>query len=481
MDQTFKAVAILALGLNSVLASAASPAAVPILNPISHHPLTPSIDLSSGTMRRASVGDILTPAGDASFVSWDHDRVHLGLQQESAWIRFDLANTSGEDQWVLAFDNPRLEYVALYDVTGGSARLVDTMGMRFPAHDRPFRYPSPAFLVHIPSGGSRTYYAMVQHAGSFRFQLQAWPLAAFEEHVAHWTLIHFLIVGALLIMSVHSLFIFVGLRERAYFLLALLILSFTCYQVSRRGIGYIYLWPHSLGWTTHASDVMGMFTLALVLLFTNAALNGRQMAPILARVVEAMAALALIAAVLCAGGWEHRFYFAHALGVALPFSVLPLAVKAWRQHYRPARYFLIAWGLVLGGSTVLGLLGPAILPSNVVTEHVMEATFLAAVILWSFALTDRVLLREELLERTVQERTAELKQAVMQVKSLRGLLPICCHCKKVRDDQGYWGQIEEYIQKHTDADLSHGFCPDCAREFYPGVFDEEGEISAPTR
>ncbi len=63
----------------------------------------------------------------------------------------------------------------------------------------------------------------------------------------------------------------------------------------------------------------------------------------------------------------------------------------------------------------------------------------------------------------------ELKAALAEVRTLSGLLPICANCKKIRDDRGYWNQIELYIREHTDADFSHGVCPDCARELYPGL------------
>ena len=56
---------------------------------------------------------------------------------------------------------------------------------------------------------------------------------------------------------------------------------------------------------------------------------------------------------------------------------------------------------------------------------------------------------------------AELRTALDQVKTLRGLLPICCVCKMVRDDDGYWQHVEHYVSCHTDADFSHGLCPDC--------------------
>ncbi|WP_236888719.1 hypothetical protein [Desulfoluna limicola] len=63
----------------------------------------------------------------------------------------------------------------------------------------------------------------------------------------------------------------------------------------------------------------------------------------------------------------------------------------------------------------------------------------------------------------------QLETALTEVKTLQGILPICASCKKIRDDKGYWGQVEEYIGRRTDAQFSHGICPDCARELYPDI------------
>ena len=57
----------------------------------------------------------------------------------------------------------------------------------------------------------------------------------------------------------------------------------------------------------------------------------------------------------------------------------------------------------------------------------------------------------------------DLQHALAQVKSLSGMLPICCRCKRVRDDQGDWQQIEDYIRQHSEADFTHGYCPECAK------------------
>lgn len=60
----------------------------------------------------------------------------------------------------------------------------------------------------------------------------------------------------------------------------------------------------------------------------------------------------------------------------------------------------------------------------------------------------------------------QLQKALHRVRTLRGLLPICSSCKKIRNDKGYWGQIESYIEQHSDVEFSHGMCPDCLKDFY---------------
>jgi len=65
----------------------------------------------------------------------------------------------------------------------------------------------------------------------------------------------------------------------------------------------------------------------------------------------------------------------------------------------------------------------------------------------------------------------ELEKARTEVKTLSGFLPICASCKKIRDDKGYWNQIESYISTHSEADFSHGMCPEGLEKFYPDIHD----------
>jgi len=71
------------------------------------------------------------------------------------------------------------------------------------------------------------------------------------------------------------------------------------------------------------------------------------------------------------------------------------------------------------------------------------------------------------MQDALASKVEALRQALEQIKTLRGILPICANCKKIRDDQGYWNQVEVYVRDHTEAEFSHGLCPECMRKLYP--------------
>jgi len=75
-------------------------------------------------------------------------------------------------------------------------------------------------------------------------------------------------------------------------------------------------------------------------------------------------------------------------------------------------------------------------------------------------------------EEQLRLRNIELEKTLSEVKTLSGLLPICCSCKKIRDDEGYWNEIEQYISDHSDLQLSHGICPECVGQLYPELYPE---------
>jgi PAS domain S-box-containing protein len=107
-------------------------------------------------------------------------------------------------------------------------------------------------------------------------------------------------------------------------------------------------------------------------------------------------------------------------------------------------------------------------PASVISSPLMEdGTIVASVTAFS-DISD--------IKQVDQEREkliSELQRALATIKTLHGLLPICSSCKKIRDDEGSWTQLESYIMKHSDAEFTHGICSECAKKLYPGYHLEE--------
>jgi DNA repair exonuclease SbcCD ATPase subunit len=84
-------------------------------------------------------------------------------------------------------------------------------------------------------------------------------------------------------------------------------------------------------------------------------------------------------------------------------------------------------------------------------------------------------------KRDLQQKTTELQEALDNVKQLKGLLPICASCKKIRDDKGYWQSVEQYVSAHSEAQFSHDICPECLKKLYPAYFHEEETEKSPDK
>ena len=83
--------------------------------------------------------------------------------------------------------------------------------------------------------------------------------------------------------------------------------------------------------------------------------------------------------------------------------------------------------------------------------------------------TSKNITKRKLAEDALKEEHQKLLEALKEIKILSGLLPICASCKKIRDDNGYWNQIESYINQHSEAEFSHSICPDCTMNLYPNL------------
>jgi PAS domain S-box-containing protein len=88
------------------------------------------------------------------------------------------------------------------------------------------------------------------------------------------------------------------------------------------------------------------------------------------------------------------------------------------------------------------------------------------------ATTERDITDRKQAEKEKVELIKKLQKALAEVKTLRGIIPICMICKQIRDDKGYWEEVEVYVHKHSEAEFSHGICPNCLKTKFPKIYEK---------
>jgi hypothetical protein len=115
--------------------------------------------------------------------------------------------------------------------------------------------------------------------------------------------------------------------------------------------------------------------------------------------------------------------------------------------------------------SVLIVYDASVLPFGIILSMLLPGTISPVIAYFFF----RLLAQVEQAQREKEAAILELQVALANVKRLSGLLPICASCKNIRDDEGYWHQVEVYIHTHTEVDFSHSICPDCIQKLYPAL------------
>lgn len=436
-----------------------------------HYNLLKKTDFLQETGDALAIQEVAAPAVADAFQPMRRKSVNFGVIDAAYWFRFTIRNESDKARlFYIELDNPHLQYLDFYTPRpyggfehqrGGSAVTTPT-GLT--------RHDWPVFQTMIAPRAVQQCFLRAQVHGPFLFRLRLWAPRAFMNYRGRSLLALGLLYGMLAAMVCHSLFVYFILKERTYLYNALVILSLLLYELSLQGTAYQYLWPFSPWWEVRATAVIVCVAFCAGMGFARAFLNTRHNAPRLDKLLLASMGLSLggVLANLSDSLWAT--YLTNIFGVYAACLLVATAGVVALRHYRPALFIVTAWGLVLVCGAVYALVITGILPAIPLFEFSLHFGIGSAPIVFALALARRLRdMRQSYrtdLERQVAERTTQLQDALDNVKTLKGLIPICSHCKKVRDDKGYWSHIESYIQQHSEADLSHSLCPTCIEHLY---------------
>lgn len=436
-------------------------------------PLIAHMEYLEDPTGQVSLEAIITGDLDGQFKEIQAREVNFGFTTSTYWFRFTLRNDDPEaQQRLLELTNPRIDVIEFFAPTPDGTYARRIAGNRLPFTRREVAYPNPVLHVTTPPEQEATYYFRITYNDSFRFVPILWASQAFGLHQIVVLLALGIFFGSTIVMALYHLIVYISLREVPYLLYVLFIVSFALFQQALGGLLPHYGMLNNPVWISGSDLFFFSTTMLAAIAFGRSFLKTRVHAPRMDKGLLVLFAIGVIYLPFAFSGGPMAGLLSYILGFILPIYLFFIALICLRDGYRPARFWVGAWTFLLVGTLLFAAIGLRWAPTNIVTENAMPLGFLGTVVLFALALADETKLRlaehQQLLEEKVRERTQDLQNAMGNIKTLRGLIPICSVCKKVRDDQGYWKQVESYVSEHSEADFTHSYCPDCAKNTLKG-------------
>ena len=336
--------------------------------------------------------DFETVRTSADFRPAPEKGTNFGFSHSTWWVRFTLVNPdTGDRHVILREDYPLIDHLDVWALQRDGNWKHTATGDRTVFSTREFVHRDFLFDLDIPSGAERTFYVRADSAGPVDLSLSVYGPHALIGALSGEQLAYGAYYGGFIVLVLYNFFIFLIVRDRAFIFYLLYAASYGLYFAIHNGLAFEFLWPNSPAWGNQALLVMLSFTLIFGMQFTRTFLDTAGFARRLDKT-------AVVAQVLAALGLVASFFLPYSK-LILPIAVLTVIVVALImtlgtlglvKGYKPARYFMIAWGMLLVGVLAYMLKVFGVLPHNILTQNGFQLGSLVEMVLLSLALGSRV-------------------------------------------------------------------------------------------
>lgn len=352
------------------------------------------------------------PAGNLSF----------GYSNEAYWFRFVIKpQASSAASVLLELAYPVLDHVEVYVQTSGEPVQTLQLGDKQPFYERPILHRNFLIPVELKAGAPVTVYLRVASTSSIQVPLTLWDQAAFHISDQSANLFEGIYFGIILVMILYNLFVYLAMGEKSFLYYVGYITAMPLFLGSLTGLSFQYLWPEATWWNDQSIVVFlnlvvvfgGVFSMRFLSVLPS---NHPKLSAMVVFGVSLALLLAMAGLVL---PYQLMIMPTIALASVGCLVLLALSVYRWVLNDPAARYYAVAWVLMLFGGIVLALSKFTVLPRNLITENATQIGSALGVILLSMALANR-LNKEKQLSFLAQQRllTEERKVRAAQEKSL---------------------------------------------------------------
>jgi diguanylate cyclase (GGDEF)-like protein len=428
-------VALLLLALGLLAGPAAAVPAIELHDRQDSADVTGHLEVLVDPAGQMDLAAVRQAATDGRFAPVTRMPPTFGFADGVFWFHLSVENRDHpEPDWVIAIAYALLDRVRLHTVHPDGQVSEQESGDLSPFTTRTVVHRQPTFAVNLMRGERADLFLRVSSQSSIQVPIELMTVQAFLERAPLEHLGLGLYYGILLGLFFYNLILFASTGDRTFLYYVLYVGSFALGQFCLNGLAFQFLWPNSPEWANTAVLVSIGTGLVFMLVFTRAFLELAKNFPAADRAVQGVILVLLATqAAIAVLGYRRIILLETGLVFVIALLILVAAIKVWRDGYRPARNFLIAWSALLIGVVVYAAVSFGLLPKMFVTEYGIQIGSAAEMILLSFALAYRInTLREEnvriqndareQLESRVEERTHELGEAMQRLRRANELL-----------------------------------------------------------
>jgi diguanylate cyclase len=342
----------------------------------------------------------------------------FGYSKHAYWLRFSLHNPADEAiDWVLLIGNPLLDFLDAYGLDGDR---VYRAGDQRPFDERWVTHRQLVLPFSLAAGEERELILRMQTNGSANLSASLMSSEGFNHHEQRMLLLQGLFFGALLVMLIYNLSIFVITRDRNYLWYSLFVACFSFYQFIQLGFALQWLWPQALAWHQLSFPLSSALATLFGILFTYGVLDlktGPAAYTWICRTLMACSVLVIVLA-FCAP-YTVALIGSFVLVVVCAVFACLFTLLRWRDGYQPAKLFALGWSALILASLFSILSGTGIIANSLLTLHAQQIGSLFELVIFSIALGSRIRLAQHAQQRAQEQLYAnEHELRLEQAKSL---------------------------------------------------------------
>jgi hypothetical protein len=361
----------------------------------------------------------ITEASSPSFTHnfWTHSSYQNTDFKSGAayWIRMPVKFTaSTKRQWIFEFYDQTIDHLEVFIPQPDGTYSHQVTGDQYTFEQRTFQHKN--FEIHLPNHGDTTvyYYFKIQSHDFADIRIAFRSVDRFIAYALNEYFLYGIFYGMILIISLYNFLVYLAIREIKHIYYICYIISVALYAMSLDGIGFQYLWPTHPEWNDRAVGITLYSLILWALIFTRLFLSTKATAPKLDKALKWMIAIRTVQFIV-------TFIFFPTLFSYKNLEILPLSLIfytgciVWYDGYRPARFFVIAYGILFFGFFIRMLVYFNVLPFTIVSHYSLHLSFALEMLFLTFALGDRIRILKDNRDRALK-RIIHQHEVNMQLK-----------------------------------------------------------------